>query len=138
MSIITEAIYDKLVNDSTLTADLSVYRGSPAVFTRDPVPEDVELPYIVTAGEVGQSPFDTKTSRGRDVVRDVRCFAEATGSPILIERIAERVRFLLHRQTLNPSGYHMIFSLVSGPTVNDGEGVYGRVISLRWVGMQDA
>ena len=128
---LTVAIQSRLAGDALLAADLSTYRGVPAVFTQDPVPEDAELPYVVTCGEVGQSAFDTKTSRGRDAVRDVRCYANATGSVVLIERIAERVRELLHRHQLAGA----IYTTASGPTVLPTDStVYGRLVSLRWVG----
>lgn len=130
MSILTAAIYDKLAGDTTLVDLLSTYKGSPAIFTTDPAPGDAELPYIVTAGEVSQAPFDTKTTRGRDLIRDVRCYAAADGSAVVIEAIAERVRALLHRQPLNINGFKWILSNVSGPIVADERDVYGRVISV--------
>ena len=56
---LTEALYDRLTGDATLTALLATYNGDPAVFTTDPAPGDAELPYIVTAGHVSDEPFDT-------------------------------------------------------------------------------
>lgn len=130
MSVITAAIYNKLAGDATLTAMLSTYGGNPAIFTMDPAPGDATLPYIVSAGEASQAPFDTKTSRGRDLIRDVRCYADADGSAITIEAIAERVRALLHRQSLTIAGFDWIISDVTGPIVADERDHYGRVISL--------
>lgn len=130
MSVITAAIYNKLAGDATLTAMLSTYGGNPAIFTIDPAPGDATLPYIVSAGETSQAPFDTKTSRGRDLIRDVRCYADADGSVITIEAIAERVRALLHRQSLTIAGFDWIISDVTGPIVADERDYYGRVINL--------
>jgi len=130
VSILTRAIYDKLAGDATLTAMLATYKGLPAIFTTDPAPGDTGLPYIVTAGEVTQVPSDTKTTRGRDLIRDVRCYAKADGSAVVIETIAERVYALLHRQKLPINGYQWVISNCAGPIVADEKDFYGRIISL--------
>lgn len=130
VSILTQAIYDRLAGDVTLTGLLATYNGSPAIFTTDPAPGDAVLPYIVSAGEVAQAPLDTKTSRGRSVIRDVRCYAEADGSTVVIEAMAERARALLHRQALTIAGFTWLISDCSGPTVADELDAYGRIISL--------
>ena len=124
------ALYDTLSVDGTLAGMLTDYNGSPAIFTSHPAPGDAELPYIVTAGEVSHLPFDTKTTRGRDLIRDVRCYAEADGSVVVVEAIAERVRDLLHRQALVISGFDWIISNCSGPLAADEGDAYGRIISL--------
>jgi hypothetical protein len=131
MSILTAAIYDLLSNDAILKAMLTTYKGSPAIFTVDPAPEEnFSGAYIVTAGEVVDNPFDSKTTQGRDLVRDVRCYAPADGSVVTIEAVAERVRALLHRQALTIDGYHWILSDCAGPVVADEQDAYGRIISL--------
>lgn len=135
--MLTVAIYDKLTADATLTAMLATYNGSPAVFTTDPAPGDATRPYLVTAGEVAQAPFDTKTTRGRDVMRDVRCYADADGSAVVIEAIAARVRALLHRQPLEIVGFDWVLSSCSGPIVADERDVYGRIITLSLMAQED-
>lgn len=140
MSILTPSIYDRLALDGTLAAMISTYKGSPAVFTTDPAPGDADLPYIVTAGEVSQAPFDTKTSRGRSLIRDVRCYADGNGSAVVVEAMAERVRALLHRQPLTIAGFDWIVSDCGGPIVADegvsGVRVYGRIISLSLIAQE--
>jgi len=131
MSTLSEALYDLLAGDATLTALLSTYGSAPAVFTTDPAPGDAELPYIVTAGEVSQAPFDTKTTLGRTIVRDVRCYASASGSAVTVEAIAERVRALLHRQELAIDGFAWIWAACSGPIGADEPDAYGRIVSVR-------
>lgn len=137
MSVITAAVYDRLAGDPTLVDLVSVYKGNPAIFTVDPAPGDAELPYIVTAGEVSQAPFDTKTTRGRDLIRDVRCYAAEDGSAVVVEAMAERVRALLHRQLLTISGFTWLISDVSGPIVADESDTYGRIVSLSLVIMEE-
>jgi len=133
MSILTQALYDRLSTDPTLAGLLATYRGGPAVFTTDPAPGDAAMPLIVTAGEVTQTPWDTKSTRGREIYRDVRCYTEASGSSLLVELIAEQVRALLHRFELTIAGYKVIVAEVSGPTVADEQDAYGRILSVRLV-----
>ena len=131
MSVITAAVYGRLAGDAQLIALLATYRGGPAIFTTDPAPGDAALPYIVTAGDVSNEPDDTKDSRGRFVRRDVRCYTAATGSAVLVERIAERVRGLLHRQNLTVDGHTVVISQASGPfTGPDEDDAYGRIVTL--------
>lgn len=137
MSVISAAIYDKLAGDVTLVDLLATYQGNPAIFTTDPAPGDAVKPYIVTAGEVSQAPFDTKTTRGRELSRDVRCYAPADGSAVVIEAMAERVRALLHRQPLEIAGFNWLISNASGPIGADEEDAYGRIISLSLVAQEE-
>lgn len=130
MSVITAAIYDRLANDATLAGLLATYGGLPAVFTMDPAPGDATLPYIVTAGEVTQTPWDTKQTRGRELIRDVRCYAADNGSAETVEAIAERVRALLHRHELSVDGYQTVVADCVGPITADELDAYGRIISI--------
>lgn len=130
MSVITAAIWDRLANDALLTALLSEYGGLPAIFTTDPAPGDAVLPYIVTAGEVAQTPWDTKTTLGRELTRDVRCYDADDGSVVTIEAIAERVRSLLHRHELVVDGYTTVIAECFGPITADEEDAYGRIVSV--------
>ena len=137
MSILTTALYDQLANDATLISMLGEYQGLPCIFTTDPAPGDAPLPYIVSAGEVTQAPWDTKTTRGRVLIRDVRCYASASGSPVVIEAIAERARALLHRQSLSINGFAWLISDVGGPIVADERDFYGRILSLSVTAQED-
>ena len=133
MSILSAPIYDLLIVDPVLGGMLSSYGGDPAIFTVWPAPEDAELPYIVTAGDVSGAPFDSKTTRGRDILRDVHVFAERTGSAVEVETIADRVWDVLHRRELEIDGYRWILSECSGPIVADERDAYGRIVSVRVV-----
>lgn len=130
---LTAAIYDRMAGDAALTALVASFDGGPAIFTTDPAPEDATLPYIVSAGEVAQSPNDTKTTRGRQVWRDIRCYAPATGSAETVEEIAERVRALFHRHRLEVDGHETWIAECSGPIAADEEDAYGRIVTLRLV-----
>lgn len=130
MSVLTDPLYDLLAADSELVAMLEPYKGLPGIFTTHPVPGDAKAPYLVTVGEVTQIPWDTKTTRGRDLIRDVRAYAPADGNNIPVEAIIERVRALLHRQPITINGFRWVISSVNGPIALDEKDYYGRVISL--------
>ncbi len=134
---LTAALYDRLAGDATLAAFLAEYDGGPAIFTTDPAPEDAELPYVVSAGEVSQRAFDSKTTRGREVWRDVRCYAPSSGSAATVEAMAERVRALFHRYRLEVDGHEVIVAEVSGPVTADEDDAYARVLTLRLIVMED-
>jgi len=130
MSATSAAFEDRLKGDGTMAGLLNAYGGEPAVFTIDPAPGDAELPYIVTAGEVSQAPFDTKTTRGRRIVRDIRCYASAAGSAVTVEAIAERARALFHRQALTIAGFRWVWAECTGPIVADERDAYGRIVTV--------
>ena len=127
--MITQAIYNKLSGDATLVGLLASYKGAPAIFTTDPAPGDATLPYIVTAGDIAEVPFDTKTTLGRTITRDVRCYAAASGSAITVEAIAERVRTLLHRQALTIAGFVWLLAMCSTMAA-DEQDAYGRIVTV--------
>lgn len=130
MSVLDTALYDVMAGDAQLVSMLALYKGLPGVFNSHPVPGDAGLPYIVSAGDVTHLPWDTKNSRGRSIIRDIRAYAGADGSVVIIDAIAERVRALFHRRALSIQGYNWVISDVNGPVALDGDGVYGRTVSL--------
>lgn len=131
MGSLSEAIWETLAEDSTLAGLLSSYGGKPAIFTVDPAPGDAVLPYIISAGEAVNEPFDTKTTRGREIIRDIRCYSESANSSELIEEIADRVRVLFHRVIPGVEGFTVWVSGVSGPVAFDEAEALGRILSIR-------
>lgn len=132
MSLAT-AIYQRITADATLTGLLATYRGAPAVVVGDldTLPEDIRPPFVVVDAAEFNEPFDTKQDDGREVSQPVRCYADATGSTLLVEQIAERIRFLLHRKPtgLLPGAWRVE---CSGPVIAPTDtSFYGREITAR-------
>jgi len=128
-----KAVYDTLTGDATLKTLVATYKTKPAVFTIDPAPGDAVLPYIVATTVPVANPFDSKTSRGRSVWVDVRCYAAANGSSLAVEAIAERVRLLLHRAPLLIADHIWLWSECSGPISADEEKAYARIVTVKIV-----
>ena len=128
---VTASIYNVMANDATLASLLATYRDRPAIFTIDPAPKDAVLPYIVAAAIPVQTPFDTKTTRGRTIWRDIRIYDDQTGSVSRIEQIAERVYQLFHRELLVVPGYAWILTECAGPISMDEDFAYGRLVTAK-------
>ena len=126
-------IYEKLAGDTTLKSLISTYKTKPAIFTIDPVPSDAELPYIIVTGAVSQTPFDTKSTLGRQIWVDIRCYTKATGSVEAVDTIAERVRDLLHRVLITGTGFTTITSTVDGYIVANDDYAHGRILTLKMI-----
>ena len=130
MSALSAAFYGLLSGDTALTDVVKTWDGRPAIFTYEPVPKDVELPYIITSGEIADTPNDSKDTTGRRIIRDIRVYADRTGSTVTIEALAERIRTLFHRSSISVTGFKTIYVSVSGPRIADEDKVYGRILSV--------
>ncbi len=143
MSAITKGFFDRMKDDATLVALLGTYKSAPSVFTKRPLPPGFDIeshgPYVLTTGEAvhDPGPADVKNSKGREIVRDILCFSELKDSPIVIEAVAERVRFLFQRQVFSITGFSIIVAEVSGPIEADEDDALGRVVSVRLVLQED-
>ena len=133
MNALTEALYDRMAGDGDLVALLSSYQGEPAVFTARPAPGAARLPYIVADTLVSDAPRDTKQTRGRDIRRDINYYAEATGESSEVDAIAERVRALFHRQSLEVEGFGVWMTECGGPVSADESDAYRRIVTVRIV-----
>lgn len=135
MSAITQVVYDLLRNDAALVALLATYRRIPAVFTAAP-PDSAEMPYVVTTGDVSNTPIETKDGFRREIIRDIRCYADALGDVAPIEAIADRVLKLFHKSTsisIVAPITSIVLSTASGPIVADEEDAYGRIVTVRLI-----
>lgn len=134
-SAIELAVYNRLLAWPGLTAlVIKRYRGVPAIFTRFPVPEDAPDEFVVLGPPVTDVEASSKTSRGRELMRDVSSYTLATGDPTRVNAIAAQVRAALRRwQPDLGSGTRVLVAEPSGPIANDGDSTYGRVISIRLI-----
>lgn len=131
MVAITNALYDQLAGDTGLTDLLATYSGAPAIFTVSPVPSDALLPYIITYGDLTVTRDDDTTTRGFEITRDIFIYAENTGSVASIETISETLANVLHKKSLNLTGYKTTRLNVSGPVeAPTDDTLYGRVVTI--------
>ena len=132
---IAAALFSRLSTDGTLTGDLATYGGATAVFTGR-VPEASPRPYVFIHGLVANDPADTKTTRGREIIAQIDAVADTSpgASTIVIDRVAERIRALLHRFSLTVTGFTVRVASVAGPVAGESDAsVFVRTLSLRLV-----
>jgi hypothetical protein len=122
MTVLVAPLYTLLAGDPNLTARLSTYNGSPAVFSNQKVPADASAPYVVISPSVTDNSFDALKEFGRDIVHDIWIVFPEKGSVSDLDSAAERVRTLLHKTSLTVSGFQHVQSFASGPTVAPIEG----------------
>lgn len=141
MNALSQAIYNVLANDATLTGLLASYTppgGSavPAIFSSDPVPEGAAMPFVAWSGSLHDEPFGGKIEEttGRQIYLDIRVFAIATGSSQLIDSIVERIRALLHNVPLTVTGFtNIIARCIAGPlNAPTDPRIMGRVLTFQW------
>jgi hypothetical protein len=137
MDRLTVAVHDRLASDAELVGLLASYKGGPAVFTDDRVPRDASMPYVVSSGNVADEAWDTKTSTGRRVTRDLGVYAPQRQTAT-VERAAERCRVLFHRHRLTVAGFGTVTARVSGPIRMSADEYDGRVLTLRFMFAGDA
>ncbi len=137
MSALTRAIRDTLQADSTLKGLLATYQKSGAAVFSDPPPKDAQLPYIVVSDNVTSNAFDTKGTRGREVTRDIRCYAPIGSDKTKLDLISERVFALLHRQNIAVTGFNVVIAAASGPFAAPEEPyAIGEIVSIRYIMME--
>lgn len=130
---ISAAFYQRLVNDAELGTLLAKYNGMPAVFTASPIPDNASLPYVITAGQVSDSteiPANTKNRTATQFMRDIRIYADQTGSMAKIEQIGERVWEIFHKQPLSINGWNVLEVKASRPVIYPQDGVYGLYVTV--------
>lgn len=128
------AIRTALIAESTITGLITERLGEPAVFTRRPVPDDAELPYIVVSEDVSITDADGLTSDRPVVVRDVLIYGNQPDDYRKIEQLGYLVRELFHREkeSIDPADYHVVEITTAGPRAaptSDDE-IVGRVVTL--------
>lgn len=138
--VLFPAIRDALMSVPAITAELSEWRGEPAIFTRRPIPEDGGDRIALINPPSAVSDMDGLTS-DRPVVTTSIAFYGRKGTPgsdsddtRAIDRAAGAARLHFHRQkfSMQPEGYSVITVIAGGP-VNapvDDETTVGRLLRL--------
>jgi len=130
MREIKDGYYDRIAGISAITSRLATFKGQPAIFTRSPVPESAQRPYIVIRESMADDPWDTKTTTGRKVANDIGIYGDETGDPELVDDIAVRVRDAIHRNPITVSGYGALIAVATGPVdAPTDDQVYGRIVT---------
>ena len=135
MTVLQDAMHNRLSTDALIASGVSVYRTKPAVFSELPVQgwDDPTAVYIVISPPIDDESRDSKnTTRAREVMHDVSVYGPQTGDSSLVDTLAERVRDLFHREPLTVSGYGTLIASCTGPILAPTDDqIYGRVVMVR-------
>jgi Protein of unknown function (DUF3168) len=141
-NVLTQAIFNRLNGDSTLTSMLGSYTppglsARAAIFSSEPVPFDAPRPYVMWAGSLSDQPFGGKLEEvtGREIHLDIKVIADATGSSQALDNITEKIYALMHKSVLTITGFTNIIAVAtSGPRMLPTDPrIEGRVLTFRWV-----
>jgi len=132
MDVALTAYQARLAGDPTLASLISTFMSAPSVFIHS-VPEGAALPLICITGPASDTPFDDKTSQGRELLLDFRVTTSKTGSTVIVDTIAERMRSLIHRSPVSVVGYTSLYEEAFGPILDDIDDAYSRIVTLRLV-----
>ena len=129
-------IREAIVADSGVVAEVASYKGSYAVFTRRPVPDDANYPMIVISPDVSSTNEDGVNDERPILVRDVVVYGRNDNalSYRTVETIAYAVRDLFHRQrkAITVDDWSVVDVRTSGPRQApvDDEQTFGLLVEL--------
>ncbi len=124
------AIFQKLISNENITNNVSEYLGYPSIFTVEPIPTDVELPYVIVS-QVSEVPNDTKTHDGRELLIDIRIYTQRNGNLNVLESLTEEVYQEFHNEIVVVDNFQNYLLRVVDIVNSDEEEVYGRIVSIR-------
>lgn len=132
MADIRRACAQRMHADSELVGLLATYGGAAAIFSEDEIPVDAPRPFVVVDHPSVDDPDDTKNTYGRERILSIRCFKASTDKQHDIDQIAERIRYLFHREPVHAPGERGWLASASGPTLAPTDNsLVGRLIAVR-------
>jgi len=127
-----------IIDDPSVTANLTTYDNSKAVFTRRPVPEDAKYPFIIINPQSVDLDRDFLDLAFRDVVHNVIVYGQNDTSDHY--RQVEETAFLIKNKFLRltrtdltlPTGFDFVRANSIGPfpAPTDDETKIGRAVSV--------
>lgn len=136
---LADPIRNALIGNGPIAAALAIYSGSPAIFTRRPVPSGATYPMIVCAGDVTRSDQDMISDPMPVIIRDISIFGQngttgASNQYRAVEALGLMVRDLFHRQrqSLSVPGWSVLDVICNGPVVGptDDDTTVHRLVTL--------
>lgn len=136
MSIVA-GVYASLIADSTVANAVASYKfdgvsGTPAIFTRDPAPDDAAGPLIVISEVSAIAAGRDRGTRGGEVTVDVKVWGERDTSYKVLRDLSLNIWKALDRATLTISGFECVNVVALMPTrLDDPDGFPGYVVTIR-------
>lgn len=127
-------IYAAITAASAITTDLGSYNGSAAVFTQRPTPKDAPTPMIVAGPMITRSEDDLINDFRPSIVVDLIVVGDQKTEYRTIEKLADMVYSLFHRQrdAISVEGYSVTQIRATGPSPapSDGDSKVARRVTL--------
>lgn len=113
---------------------LDLYHNEPAIFTRRPPPADAPQRMIIIGPNAGQGDDDFLVGRNPWFIRDIVAYGDQPDDYRLVERIADEIYELFHRQKFSVTvpGFSVISIEAEGPfpAPVDDEMTVARLVSV--------
>ena len=140
MTDLAPALRAAILANAYITSRLATWQGTPAVLTRQPVPEDVSFPCVVLPFNSVTMDQDALIDKRTVIVRDVMAYGNIAAPGTTedqtrqVDEVAYELRRLFHRNRaiLGNTPYHVIDIVANGPRpapVDDDKTV-GRMVTL--------
>lgn len=137
---LSSALRNAIIANTSIASKLSTWQGSPAVFTRQPIPEDATFPCVVIPYVVSTTDQDFLTSDLTVMVYDIMVYGNIAAPGTLnddtrtVDAIGFALRDMFHRKrrALGNTSYRVVDIVVNGPNrapVDDDKTV-GRMVTL--------
>lgn len=131
---VKSAVRTALVGNSSITALLGTYAGSPSVHTRRPVPVSATYPMIIVNDPATITDDDALVARRSVIVLDVAIYGQQDDHFRDVDALGFLVRTQFHRikSALTVSGYNIYEIVATGPipAPTDDDEYVGRVVTL--------
>lgn len=126
------ALFSAISAAPGLSALLAQYRGAPAIFSGDVIPQDFDIeakPCVIVGPIQSNTDADDFSAPNRFVTVAVRIYARSSASSAAIDEVARRVRVAIHRKILSDEGFGPVSGPVSAST--SGPEIAGRRMEIR-------
>jgi hypothetical protein len=126
---------EALIGYAPIVALINTFEGEPAVFTRRPLPAEVQFPALAISPDVGIADMDGLTARRPLVMRDITAYGDQGRDYRDVEQLGYLIRGLFHRNpfAIAVPGYKVVSIIASGPYVgatSDDASMVARMVGL--------
>lgn len=128
------AIRTALVNDAIVIGLVSEWEGEPAVFTRTPIPGDVEPIMVVVSPNVSYVNLGALNSERPQIIKDIHVHGDQPDQYREVETVANQIQSIFDRNrfAISVDDYNIVRIDATGPVPGAGndENSVSRVVTI--------